>query len=479
MQNQPPLTRRSRPTPNHWLLPLAFLACFTGARGAEEDAAPDASALAKDLKKAMAAQNFSVASSLATQLLEIGGASAVDAVVEVVFTGADYDLEKAIGGALVALTDAAARARVLELVRSDKNPRAKSRVILVTVVSRYAATDAAALAALHGALKDPSKAVVFAAVQRITELKKRESVVPLAKELVARNRKAHDRVYHDILKALQLITGLNIEVAADWENYAATTAGSAGTAAPPQPPQHKSGGLTSVFKRPSFFSMEVNSDRVLFVIDISWSMTERDPELPPPPPPPPEVVEPETTTSPGGTTVVVKKKVSAEKKTAPKPTGPPPANRERMYRVKEELTRALGSLPTSTRFGILSFSHELAWWGGSAGALKEASPANKSNAAAWVRSLLPAGATRTDLALEAALAMQDIDTIYLLTDGAPKDESNQRLEIEPILARAKELNRFLRARIHTISFAQIRDTRMRTFVQRLATQNDGVCTWLP
>ena len=47
-----------------------------------------------------------------------------------------------------------------------------------------------------------------------------------------------------------------------------------------------------------------------------------------------------------------------------------------------------------------------------------------------------------------------------------------------ILAQAKEANRFLRCRIHTISFAQIRDREMRTFVAKLAAENDGKCTWL-
>jgi hypothetical protein len=44
---------------------------------------------------------------------------------------------------------------------------------------------------------------------------------------------------------------------------------------------------------------------------------------------------------------------------------------------------------------------------------------------------------------------------------------------------AKELNRFVRARIHTVSFLQIRDTKMRSFVKQLAVQNDGSEHLLP
>jgi hypothetical protein len=74
-----------------------------------------------------------------------------------------------------------------------------------------------------------------------------------------------------------------------------------------------------------------------------------------------------------------------------------------------------------------------------------------------------------------------VDSIFLLTDGAPQlpgEGADTRLPIEPILAEAKEQNRFLRCRINTISFKQIRDRSMRDFVQLLARQNDGVCKLL-
>jgi hypothetical protein len=40
-----------------------------------------------------------------------------------------------------------------------------------------------------------------------------------------------------------------------------------------------------------------------------------------------------------------------------------PSSRERLLRVKEELLRVIKTLESPTRFGILSFSHELQWWG--------------------------------------------------------------------------------------------------------------------
>ena len=132
-------------------------------------------------------------------------------------------------------------------------------------------------------------------------------------------------------------------------------------------------------------------------------------------------------------------------------------------------------LPSSVRFGVLAFSHEMEFFGG-VKAIREATAENRSLAVQWVKGLRAQGATRTDTALEEALTMRDVDTIFVLTDGAPKTaegEGGTRIPVDPILESVKEKNRFLRARIHTISFAQIRDTSMKRFVKLLAEQNDG------
>jgi hypothetical protein len=263
-----------------------------------------------------------------------------------------------------------------------------------------------------------------------------------------------DRVYFDILRTLEALTGVELEDAVDWKNF--WEAQKKGLSAPARATESK----TVAFRRDSFFSVTVDSDRVLFVIDVSGSMSVRDPPL-------------ETPAGSSGKTVVVGR---------PRPSQVDPSSlplsRERMTRVKEELIRVVQGLRPQVSFGILSFNHELRpLWPG--GGLKSATSTNKTAAVNWVRSLRPNGATRTDLAIRDALTIPEVDTIFLLTDGAPKNEKNQRLPIEPILALARQLNRFVKARIHTISFQQIRDTRMRTFVTQLAQQNDGEPTWLP
>lgn len=427
----------------------------------------DVETLEKDLRRAVSAGQVQAATALVTQLLGAGAAGA-DAVISSALTGASPAIDDAVVAMLRASKSPEIRARALAGLAAQKGSKVKTRIALVEVAAEYAASDPAALTALHSLLDDPSRPLVFAVLARLTALAKRESVEPLLAQLEAREKKVHDRVYADVLRALRKITGVELEAAVDWKNYWEAHKGNK------SPPVKKATSVTAVRKPASFFSVEVASSRVLFIIDVSSSMLEEDPLTPP--------AETATAGKAGeeekstGTTVVVKKKSPPPKPVAPRGGS---SKRVRINRVKDELVRVINSLTPGTRFGVMSFSHELAWWGEGTGGLKDANPANKANAVSWVKALEANGATRTDLALQSALQVPEIDTIYLLTDGAPKDENDKRLEIEPILARTRQQNRYLRMRIHTISFAQIRDTRMRTFVKELAHQNDGVCTMLP
>jgi hypothetical protein len=122
-------------------------------------------------------------------------------------------------------------------------------------------------------LKDPHRRVNLTAISLLKRLSKMESVDPLITALEDREKKPHDRVYQDILKTLQAITGSSLEFAPDWRNY--WEARKKGASALPS---KKADLVTVTYKRPAFFTVDVDSDRVLFIIDISQSMLKRDPE---------------------------------------------------------------------------------------------------------------------------------------------------------------------------------------------------------
>lgn len=467
------LRRRGRGTASILLTLVLALAIPAGAAAKEETV----ESLGGDLKDAIRAKKDGDQLRISSQLAALGTPSAFETLAQLSLTGETYVLEQHATTILGGCRDAASRAAILGLLDAKKSPSFKTRILLLAVAEKMAADasgTAEAIGAINGAINDAHRAVTLTALQVIRRLKSPASLGPLVKALEARERRAQDRIYHDILRSLREITGLDLQASIDWKNYAeAVRTGQA-------PPVKKdSEGVTGVFRRPSFFSLSVDTDAVLFVIDISGSMTISDPE-------------PDVATAAGGAsddgkeeeeeqtgvTVVVKtkkKKPAGGKAAAPRAS---PESRQRLARVKAELVRVLRSLPEQTRFGILSFSHELGWFGPPR-SVHFASKAKKTEAEGWVNALQAVGATRTDLALADALATADIDTVYLLTDGAPKDERDQKIDIDPILSYTRYINRFVRCRINTISFQQIRDTKMKRFVRDLAAQNDGESVLLP
>lgn len=418
----------------------------------EGEGAPTASELGAKLKAAVSSGDAAAAVAALDGLAALGTPDAVLAITRNAFRGSSYAVERAAGAVLARFEDPAARAKVYEEAKA--NPDYRARIVLLAVAARLAREDPRALAAIHTALKDPSKPVVLTALYWVRQLRRKESVEPLIGLLEARERKAADRPYFDALRALEELTGFQIGSAGEWRSF--WEAQKKGLSAPKTPRDAKTG----LAKKNRFFTVNLDSDRVLFAIDTSWSMTKRDPYAEPEPG--------EKEDGSRGKTVVAKPR---------RETGPPkpeelPLSRERLYRVKEELMRCIRELPPHVCFGVLSFNHELSYiW--SSRALQPATPAAKAQAIEWVKALQPNGATRTDLALAEALSIPEVDTIVLLTDGAPQDEKNQRLDTDAILRDVKERNRFVRARIETVSFLQIRDARMRRFVRDLALGNDG------
>ena len=107
-----------------------------------------------------------------------------------------------------------------------------------------------------------------------------------------------------------------------------------------------------------------------------------------------------------------------------------------------------------------------------------ASDANKKDAAHYVEGLKADGITVTDLALEEAFSDPTVDTIYLVTDGAPTHVGNSvpgQLPddsphlIREIHERVGELNFLRGVRIFTLGFKEANEE----FLQKLAGENAG------
>ncbi|MCA8961660.1 MAG: hypothetical protein KDC38_14145, partial [Planctomycetes bacterium] len=148
-------------------------------------------------------------------------------------------------------------------------------------------------------------------------------------------------------------------------------------------------------------------------------------------------------------------------------------------------------LAGGARFNVISFNNEIASFTKS---LVPASGQNKGRAAKWVDRLRADNATHTDEALERAFADPDVDTLILLSDGAPMkatDRDHVALAAR-ILERVEELNRLRKIRIFTFGFegegewppgskyrrgAPASDSRaMVDFLRTLAEKNGGTYT---
>ncbi len=218
-----------------------------------------------------------------------------------------------------------------------------------------------------------------------------------------------------------------------------------------------------------FYGLPVKSDRILFIIDTSDSMklktknenpaekwkepapvTPKDGDKPAPPPPPPEEIL----------------------------SGP------KIDVAKHELKKALKKLPETAKFNMIAFDSTIKVWRDS---MMDASPKNVDDALKWVRTLKPKGSTYIDGALRTAFRMAglgavdqayedvNIDTIVLLSDGAPTDsgapgKQATLMDDEIILQHVREWNRYKRVVIHTVGVDMLPYIE---FLKKLAAENGG------
>ena len=190
----------------------------------------------------------------------------------------------------------------------------------------------------------------------------------------------------------------------------------------------------------SFFRFSVQSDNVLFILDVSGSM---------------------------------------------KWPSPPAGTRERDYvgrridLAHRELFKSIDGLSKDTRFNVAVFSGAVTAW---LPAEVEASKENKTAAVEWVRKQLPRGGTATYDAIDYGISKTKADTIYFLSDGVPSGGRFE--EPETILMELRKSNRFRRVSINTValivgkadyeSALKYEDPdEMAEFMARIALENYG------
>lgn len=273
-----------------------------------------------------------------------------------------------------------------------------------------------AIAHLERLLDDDHWPVRAEAMWQLTSLRKK-STVPA---LIRRIPQETPRLQEEVCKALRILTAKDLGTTAErWERWWAAE-GDAFEVGPLDEglaaEQRREASADEGRSNATFFGLRIISDRVCFILDTSGSM-------------------------------------AAESDVAA----------TRMDAAKRQLVEALEKLPVGESFNMIFFSNSASAWKKS---LSKMSDATRDKAIEAANDLRPDGGTAVYDALKLAFDDQDVDTIYLLTDGEPT--AGEIIEPDRIRRQVAAWNETRLITLHTISVG--RDSRL---LQDLAEDSGG------
>ncbi|MGH7162815.1 MAG: HEAT repeat domain-containing protein, partial [Planctomycetota bacterium] len=345
----------------------------------------------------------------------------------------------------------------LKQLRADEEPRI--RVAVARALGAYKRTEALEVLLLF--LKDADWRVRASAVASLRGVRDNAAVTALIETM----KKEEGRLRDDINSALQSITGENHGFADTWARWWDDV----GRELPPARPATAEGGGEPVTSRAEqasrFYGIPTLSTRICYIIDISGSMLQ--------PVKPPDPAQPKKPAVTGGR--------------KPDPQEEPPVPGKTRFEVAQnELKRAIGNLNGKQQFTIIFFAHAVRPWRTD---MVRATPESKEEAYKAIDGAVASGATYTLGALREAFAIAGarvgggkksarretgIDTIFLLSDGAPTDSQMdseaQLMDPQIILQAVREWNKDLKIVIHTIAV----DLQDNSFLRMLAAENGGM-----
>ena len=354
-------------------------------------------------------------------------------------------VEKVAAGTLDAALSACGRAAaalaadskdVAKEARKDalavKSPRVKT-----VLVAALRPADPENVPVLVKLAADPAEDVAVAAIRSLAEGKADAAVDPLVAQMEKLDA-ARGPIWEELRYALGDLLGGRLASGAEYRARWAALKAKGGTKAvgtpedpKPREPTPTAGGSPRTVE---LFGREVLCSRVVFILDVSGSMTKVDDpalELPP------ETRGKGTSAAPGA---------------PPAPAGAVDP-RSRIERAKRELKKVLKGLPRGSKVNLIAFSTGVRLWrAGTPPALHALDAATVSDATKWVDELSADGTTATDEALDKAFEVDGARCFYLLSDGEPTKDGTTRIPTDTILALIASKNATKRIRIHTLGF---------------------------
>ncbi|MEO0478032.1 MAG: VWA domain-containing protein [Planctomycetota bacterium] len=272
-----------------------------------------------------------------------------------------------------------------------------------------------ALAIAWEGLEHRDWTVRAAAIDFCREVRTKDSVP----QLIARLDEESGRLRDDLLSTLKSLTAMRFNARSNWDRW--WSENESGFALIPADAFAKEEGMPSRGSGQtvsSYYGIPLVSDRVVFVMDVSSSMSARF-----------------------GTD----------------------ANHTRLEEAKRQLKRVLRSTPEHFLFNVVSFGTAISPMFDE---MQRIGGRRRDEARENVDQLRPVGATNMHDALERAFEERELDTIYLLSDGAPS--AGPITDPEQLAATIRRWNQTRRIRIHCISIGS--DSPL---LRRIAEESGG------
>lgn len=223
------------------------------------------------------------------------------------------------------------------------------------------------------------------------------SSIPLLLDRLARER---DRMLQDVVDALVDLTGTRLQTEMQWRDFWHDHAVGFQLPPPGAARVRTRAAADEASSTRTYYSLPVVSTAVMFVIDHSGSMA--------------------AAIGTGGST--------------------------RLEEAKRQIVRVLGSTPDGYRVGVIAFDSQVQ---SLQDKLVELDERSRKELTSRVQAVRIGSATNVHDGLAAAFADPDVDTIYLLTDGAPS--AGPITDPAGLRSAVAGWNRTRRIRIHTVS----------------------------
>ncbi len=337
---------------------------------------------------------------------------------------------------------------VAAIKAAAQDPAPVTRAVAMGSLALVPGASEEAVRAILGGLMDTDGSVRAAAFRALRKVRHRE-MVPALIDFLASEK--DERLKVNALEFLVQITEKNMGLVVDdwrkwWEVTGPTFEFSTQVAERPV-----TAGKAQSLK---YFGVEVSSKRVAFLIDASLSMDqEMDVYLRQE-----KKAEEGKTRAGGGGGGGPGGEAGGGEKSGPR------VRAKRIDVLKREMVRVVSELPKDTLLNVITFAATYKPW---QEALQSVEGGGREKVLTFVRGITMGIGTNVFDTLEFALKDRRVDTLFLLTDGEPRN--GKYIDAPSILREVQALNRVRGATIHCIGFGE--DS---AFLKDLANQNGGV-----